>query len=439
MGRDQTPGTERITMVRSLVIGLLLLSVSASAQMTTGRLTTSFYGFEGRDTALAKVLYLRAYENVYLNSATEDFTFNMNALVSNDFGSSLETDPELRVNSFLLKVKNIGGAADLTAGRQFVFAGVGSGLIDGVSGNVRLLDNTLQVTGYGGSNVIHSREIRKSYIGTNGLFGGQLTYSPVEEGSIGLSYMNKRWQRKPYTSTRMDSLFRPYEIVINSRPNEEELASLDLEYGHEEQYMLQAKTDFDFHSEEISRLQTFARIGVMKELSVTGEYIYRQPRVAYNSIFSVFNMNSTKEVEGGLEFRPMAKTFLYARFANVAYVDENSQRLVVGGTYDFFSAVYTQNFGYAGELNGISLQAVYPMMDRTLTPMCAVGFASYKHDKADPATDVLNATIGAVYRPMKTLSTDIQMQWMSNPQYKSDMRLFVKINYWFSEQLGLLD
>jgi hypothetical protein len=161
-------------MVRSLLFGLVLLSVSATAQMTTGRLTTSFYGFEGRDTALAKVLYLRAYENVYLNAATENYSFNMNAMVSNDFGSALETDPELRVNSFLLKLKNIGGIADLTAGRQFVFAGVGSGLIDGLSGTARLMDNTISISGYGGSNVIHSRDIRKNYIGTNGLFGGQI-------------------------------------------------------------------------------------------------------------------------------------------------------------------------------------------------------------------------------------------------------------------------
>jgi hypothetical protein len=425
-------------MVRRIYIGLVLLTVSASAQMTTGRLTTSFYGFEGRDTALAKVLYLRAYENVYVNAATENYSFNMNAMVSNDFGATIETDPELRVNSFLFKVKNIGGVADLSAGRQFVFAGAGSGLIDGVSGTARFFDRTLAVTGYGGSNVIQSRNIRKNYIGSNGLFGGQITYAPIEEGVVGLSYMNKRWERKPYTAQRMDSLFNPYYIVVNSRPNEEELASLDVEYAHEQAYSIQAKTDFDFRTEELSKIQTFARVGVMKELNVTAEYIYRQPRVAYNSIFSVFNVNSTKEIEGGVEYRPLMKTFFFARFANVAYVDESSQRLVVGGTYDVFSATYTQNFGYAGELNGISFQALYPMLERTLTPMCAVGYASYKQSKDEPSSNVLNGTVGVVYRPVQTLSTDLQVQWISNPQYNSDMRIFLKINYWFSEKLNWL-
>lgn len=425
-------------MFRKIFIGLVLISAGASAQLMTGRLTTSFYGFEGRDSALAKVYYLRAYENVYFNAASGDYSFNMNAMVSNDFGSTIVTDPELRVNSFLMKVKNIGGLADIAAGRQFVFAGVGSGLIDGVSGSLKFLDNTLVVQGYGGSNVIQSRDIRKNYIGTNGLFGGQITYAPIEDGVIGVSYMNKRWQRKPYTALRMDSLFNPYSIVINSRPNEEELASVDVEYSHEQLYSIQAKTDFDILTEEISKIQGFTRIGVMKELNVTAEYIFRQPRLAYNSIFSVFNINSTKEIEGGLEYRPISKTFLFARFANVDYLDETSQRLVVGGAYDFISASYTQNFGYAGELNGVSVQATYPMMDRTFTPMCALGYATYKLDKSDPASDVINGTLGVSYRPMQTLSTDLQMQWMSNPQYKSDMRVFLKINYWFNEKLNWL-
>ncbi len=425
-------------MFRKIFIGLVLLSASVSAQLMTGRLTTSFYGFEGRDSVLAKELYLRAYENVYFNAAYEDYSFTMNAMVSNDFGSTIETDPELRVNSFLMKVKNIGGHADISAGRQFVFAGVGSGLIDGISGSAKFLDNTLALTGYGGNNVTQSRDIRKQYIGNKGLFGGQITYAPIEDGVVGVSYMNKRWQRKPYTALRMDSLFNPYSIVINSRPNEEERASIDIEYQHDQLYSIQAKTDYDILTEEISKVQAFTRIGIMKELNVTAEYIFRKPRLAYNSIFSVFNINSTKEIEGGLEYRPMSKTFLFARFANVNYVDESSQRVVVGGTYDFISATYTQNFGYAGELNGVSVQASYPMMDRTFTPMGAVGYATYKHAATDPSNEVFNGTLGVIYRPIQTLSTDLQMQWMSNPQYKSDMRIFLKINYWFNEKLNWL-
>ena len=423
-------------MIRNIFILLALLSVTATAQLFNGRLTTSFYGFQGRDAALSQQNYLRAYENIYLNAASDDITFTMNAMVSNDFGTAIASDPELRVSSLLVKVRNIGGSADLSVGRQFIFAGAGYGLIDGTMGTMRLFDNMVNITAYGGTNVIHSRDIKSQWIGDNGMFGGQITVAPVEHGAFGISYMNKRRVRAPYNAVRADSLFNPYIIVVNSLPLEEELASVDAEYEIAKRVILQAKTDFDLGHFELSRIQVFTRVLATDNLSATLEYIFREPRVSYNSIFSVFNTNSTKEVEGGLEYRPSARTSFFARFANVEYVDENSQRFAVGGTYEFISATYTQNLGYAGELNGVSLYAVYPMMDRVVTPTLGFGYASYKHSKDDPAGTVVNATVGAVYSPMKTLSSHIQVQWMNNPQFNSDMRIFLKVTYWFNERMN---
>jgi hypothetical protein len=110
--------------------------------------------------------------------------------------------------------------------------------------------------------------------------------------------------------------------------------------------------------------------------------------------------------------------------------------VTVGGSYDFVNFSYTQNFGYAGDLNGVSIQAVYPMMERTLTPNFGLGFASYQLSDSDTKNTVLNTSIGATYRPKASLSTDVQLQWMRNPRYANDMRLFVKVNYWFTERLG---
>lgn len=423
-------------MLRSIFVLLCSISVVSNAQLINGRFTTSLYGFEGRDAVLAKQTYMRAYENIYLNAASDDISFNMNAMVSNDFSSAIATDPELRVSSLLVKVRNIGGLADLSVGRQFIFAGAGYGLIDGTLANARFLDNMVTVTAYGGTNVIHSRDIRSQWIGDNGLFGGQVVVAPVENGSIGVSYMNKRRVRAPYNAVRADSLFNPYIIVVNSQPLEEELASVDAEYEFGRSAFIQARTDYDVYHKEISRLQAFTRLHATDEISATVEYIFREPRVAYNSIFSVFNTGSTKEIEGGLEYRPLAKTFLFARFANVAYVDDNSQRLAVGGTVDFLTATYTQNFGYAGELNGISIQAVYPLLERVVTPTLGFGWASYKHAKSDPSSTVVNVTGGVVYRPMKVLSSDLQVQWMKNPQFDSDMRVFLKFTYWFNERMS---
>jgi hypothetical protein len=419
-----------------IIIILLLSSTALFGQFINSRLTTSLYTFQGRDTTLAKQTYLRAYENIYLTAAKDDISFRMNAMVSNDFGSTIATDPELRVSSLLVKVRKIGGLADLSVGRQFVFAGAGYGLIDGTLASAQFLESMVNVTAYGGTNVIHTRDIKSQWIGDNGMFGGQFIVAPIANGSVGVSYMNKRMLRKPYNAVRADSLFNPQIVIINSLPLAEELASIDLQYDFNGCVVLQGRSDYDVHNEDISRMQAFTRVTATDQLSATVEYIFREPRVAYNSIFSVFNVNSTKELEGGIEYRPLAKTFLFARFANVDYVDETSQRLVLGGTYDYVSASYTQNFGYAGELNGISLQAAYPIMERVITPTIGIGYASYKQAKNDPSNTVFNVNAGAVYRPMKTLSTDLQLQWMKNPQFDSDMRVFLKVSYWLNEQMN---
>ncbi|MCX6136577.1 MAG: hypothetical protein NTV54_03665, partial [Ignavibacteriales bacterium] len=169
---------------------------------------------------------------------------------------------------------------------------------------------------------------------------------------------------------------------------------------------------------------------------LSAEYIFREPRVAYNSIFSVFNTNSTQEIEGGVEYEVTPSLKTYARYASVNYSDETSGRLSVGGQYEFVNIAYTQNFGYAGELNGISFQAAYPLMEQQLTPSLGFGYAGYKLEKDGPSNNVLSSSVGATYRPMPALSADVQFQYMSNRLYKDDARVFLKLTYWMNRQLG---
>jgi predicted porin len=245
----------------------------------------------------------------------------------------------------------------------------------------------------------------------------------------------------PITTLRADSLFNPYLVVIALSPNQEEYASVDARYNFIERVNVYARSDYDVNMTKLSRAELSARVAILPALSATAEYLFREPRVAYNSIFSVFKANSTQEVEAGVEYEvsPLLRT--YARFADVVYkisagVNDNSGRVTVGGSYDFVNFSYTQNFGYAGDLNGVSIQAIYPMMDRTLTPNFGFGFANYQLSDSDTKNTVLNTSIGATYRPKASLSTDVQLQWMRNPLYANDVRLFVKVNYWFAEHLS---
>jgi len=416
---------------------LTFLTATASAQLATGRFTTSFYGWQGRNADLDVQNYMRGFENVQFDLTQQHFSFNTNFQYSKDFGTTIGTDPDLQLSSLTLKARNIADVADVSVGRQYVFAGVGNGLIDGALARAMLFDRKVGITAYGGYNIIASRTIDlKESLPDNSLYGGQITVEPVDNGVIGLSYMKMTRKPEPFTAVRADSLFNPEVILIAYSPTEEEYASLDARYNFSNRVNVYGRSDYDFNFQRISRAQLEGSVGILASLNATIDYLYRQPLLAYNSIFSVFNTNSTQEVEVGLDYQVMPLFHTFARFATVQYTDDNSKRVTVGGSYDIINISYTQNFGYAGDLNGVSVQAVYPMMERKFVPNIAFGLADYQLSDAAPKNTVFNSSVGATYRPMPSLSTDAQVQWMRNPLYSNDVRVFLKVNYWFSDRLS---
>ncbi len=426
-------------MFKTMVAMLLAVAFTSQAQFLTSRFTTSFYGWQGIDSARAKTFYARAYEQVQLNVAGEHYQFNTNFQASNDFGTTIAADPELRISSLMVKGKNIGGLTEISVGRQFVYAGVGAGIIDGGLISAKFFDDMIGITAYSGLNVIRTRDWNLNQsLAENSLSGALLTVAPIENGTIGVSFMNKYWKRSKFNVVRADSLFNPQTVVVYSNPNEEQYASMDLSYELHSSLSLYARSDYDVNTEEISRTQFSAKYNLTKELNIGAEYLFRQPRVAFNSIFSVFDFSSTKEIEGSVEYQLLPQSRIYARFANVKYSYESSQRLSIGGMYEFLSFNYSQNFGYAGELSGINVYAAYPLMENTLTPTVGFGYATYKNAKENPNNTVMNFLLGANYRIMKNLSSDVQFQWMKNPQFNTDSRVFVRVSYFLSDNLNLL-
>ena len=417
---------------------ILLLSVTRlSAQFVTGRFTTSVYGWQGRDMNDAKLNFLRGYENMQLSANSGNFSFGTNLQASNDFGVGIGSDPQLRVSSLVLKVRHLADLLDVSLGRQYVFAGVGNGIVDGVDLKSVFMGGKISAQAYGGYNILETQAVNwnKSLV-NNSFFGAQITGNPIDNLVVGVSYMNRRRELDAFKVTRLDSLFNPYVVTINSTPYVEEYASLDANYDVLSNVNVYGRGDYDVNLERLSRVELNTRIGVLTSLVASVDILHREPRLAYNSIFAVFNSNSTQEVEGGLEYElsPAART--YARYAYVDYSGDNSQRLTVGGSYEFLSASFTRNFGFAGELNGIAIQATYPLPDRVFIPMIAAGYGSYKISPDAPTNDVLNGTVGLTYRPVPSMSASIQTQYMQNRLYTNDLRAFLNFTYWFSAGLN---
>ena len=423
--------------LRFLIPALCFSVVQLNAQFVTGRLTTSFYGWQGRDVDNAKLNFMRGYETIQLNANSGDFSFATNLQASNDFAASIGTDPEVRLSSLLLKVRHIADLVDLSIGRQFVFAGVGNGILDGADLKSTIFGGKVTVQAYGGYNVFETRMLNwKRNLIDNAFAGAQITGTPLENLLVGVSYMNRRREPDAFTVVRLDSLFNPYLVTLKSTPYEEQYASIDANYGILPNINIYGRGDYDLNFDRLSRAELNGRIGILPSLFVTADFLHREPLLAYNSIFAVFNANSTQEVEGGVEYEISSSIRTYARYAYVDYTGDNSQRMTLGGTYEFISASFTRNFGFAGELNGIAIQAAYPLPDRVFIPMLSVGYGSYKISPDAGTNDVLNGSIGLTYRPVPSLSANVQTQYTQNRLYSNDARVFLTVTYWFGERFN---
>jgi hypothetical protein len=158
--------------------------------------------------------------------------------------------------------------------------------------------------------------------------------------------------------------------------------------------------------------------------------------VRYNSIFSVFNFQNSQEIEVGADYL-IEKTYkLIGKFANVSYEDESSQRLSVGLSSRYGTIIGRKTFGYAGELDAISFYTAQTILDGLLTPSFSVAFTRYKLANALSRNEMLTLLLGCNYRPIRTLSFDVQGQYLNNKIYNNDFRLFVKLNFWFNHNFN---
>ena len=419
---------------------------TAPAQLVNGRFTTSFYTFERFDTVGSSKTYVRAFQAVQLSAAQGDFSLQTYLLGAVNGTGEFGDNGRVRFYNLFARWSNIARVGELTLGRQAVYAGAGNGTIDGLSARVKFLDNMFTVRGYAGSVVNQDfTGIRKNWH-DNLSFGGQVITTIVHDARIGLSYMNRRQEQDPYWTMRnRDSTFTPVPYYFSPLPENEELGSADVSYDVGEIATVYGRYDYDFNYRNTARGQGAVRVHATPALAFTGEYIYRKPHVSFNSIFSAFTLNSVSEIEGGVEYsmKPVfgnpggSPCLLFGKLGYVSYTDDKSLRWTLGVSMMYGSMSYSHGSGYAGDIHTFNLQASYPLLDRMLVPTVGLSLARYRLSAEVPAEDALAILAGATVRPLKQFSFDIQGQWMSNKLYDRDMRLQVRLNYWFAERMSL--
>jgi hypothetical protein len=412
------------------------------AQTVNGRLITSLDTWERHDTAGTSTRYARAYQIVQLDLTKANFGLHTYLQGTTDFSNPLGNDPRIRVYNLYFDAKNLANVVDLKLGRQPVFARIGASAMDGLTVKVHPFGTVHTLSLFGGG-IVPPDEPGSliSNLKENYLLGAQFLTTAIPNARIGLQYLNRQMKPEVYSAIRRDTLLSPNEtrtITVENSSAAYEFASLDVSYEYSTYLSLYGRLDYDINETGISRGEVSARYNASVDVGLTGEFIHREPRIPNNSIFSVFEHGGTDEIGFGVDYALNKLFSVYGRYAYLSLKDDHSEQITLGMNAGYGSLVYAHNFGYSGDLDGVYAQVAYPILNRTVIANGGIQYSSYKlSDSQAESENSFSGSLGVTIRPINTVCFDLQGQLITNNIYKTDFRLFAKLNYWFFQNLGL--
>jgi hypothetical protein len=407
------------------------------SQSINGRISSSIYSFKRYDTVNVSSTYARAYEMLNLNINQGNYSLRSYINFASDISKDLKNDPQLSFYNLYFEARKVLDIATIKIGRQPLFNSVAGGVYDGINLDVKKGD--YKFSGYYGGNVPPYQKLKLiSDWNNNYILGGRLTTTSLENFQISLSYINKNFKAQDYYASRLDADLNPITVLIRNNSNEYKFASGEVNYYLKDQLSINTRLDYDLNFEEISKVELFGNYEKISNLKLNLYYNYREPRIRYNSIFSVFDFGNTQEIEAGADYIINKNFTVTGKVGDVIYKDESSQRATVALSTNYGSLSYRKTFGYEGELDAVSVYGAYSFLEGMITPSVGLSYTSYKLSPDDNTNNLTTLLTGVNYRPFNLLSFDLQGQFLNNKIYKDDFRLFFKINYWFNTILGLM-
>ncbi len=418
-------------MKKYFLLILIILPLIVSAQNLNGRISSSFYTFERFDTSNASDTFVRNYESLALNFNYQDISIRTRMNFETNLGKSLDSDPRLRLYNLYFEARNVYDIFTLKLGRQPLITSVAGGLYDGINLKFKYMNASLSGF-YGGNVPAYQKMMLTDDLKNDYVIGGKFDIYFLDHFTFGLSYINKNFKPTDYQALRLDANNNPITILIQQNSNQFKYLAAQASYVLDGVVNLDTHYEYDLNFMTASKFELNGRVVANDKLGIDLYYNWREPRIGYNSIFAVFNYGNSSEIEGGADYKFNDDFTITGKYGNVIYQDENSQRVTVGLNTKFGSFSYRKTFGYAGELDGISLYTAHSFADGFITPSIGVAFTNYKISQDAEVNNITSFLGGVNIKPWSYLSFDLQGQYFNNKIYKDDFRILFNVNYWFN-------
>lgn len=408
---------------------VIFLPVQSNAQSLNARFSTSFYSWERQLTDSLSEGHLRIYQTVQLTVgqlASNKLSAHFFGQASQDIAESADGDPIPHVyNAYLQWKERKGIVQKIRLGRQRIYSGVAYGAIDGVDLTLRV-GSLFKFGGFAGILVPVSNKIEIGNWDDSHSFGLRVSSNKLLGAKILVSYMQRNRRPSSYSAPGQFT-----QRLLTFESLEQRLAGVDFYRKLTQKTSVYARFDYDIEQERVRRTQIQLNFSPISKFSFAAEFFHRAPLVAANSIFSVFEQNTSQNLGIRANYRFKTAWFLTGNFGLQFYENDETVRFGLGLRCKYGSFGYNFRKGYGGQNSGAYAAVNYPLT-RKLGLTASTGLSRYSlfDEDADKNTS-LTGSLGFQFRPHKQFSVDFLGQGVRNRFYSSDLRLFVKANYWF--------
>ena len=402
-----------------------------SAQNLNGSISSSFYTFERFDTLKTSDTFIRNFETLSLNFNYNKISVRTRMNFETNLSNALDSDPRMRFYNLYLEAREIFDVFTLKLGRQPLFTPVAGGLYDGV--NLKFRYSGISITGFYGGNVPAYQKLEMTKdLSNDYVLGGKFEVNFLEHFNLGLSYIDKNFKPLDFTALRLDANLNLIQVLIEQKSNQYKFLTAEASYFLNEKVNIDTRYEYDLNFNTTSKFEVSGRVQATDELGIDAYYNYREPKIRYNSIFSVFDYGNSQEMESGVDYKLSKDITIFGKYGNVIYDDDSSQRLNIGATTTYGSFSYRKTFGYAGELDAVSVYTAHTFANGFITPSVGIALTNYKLSPDSDVNTITSLLGGVNLRPWTYLSFDLQGQYFNNKIYKDDFRILFKVNYWFN-------
>ena len=422
----------------SLLCGVLLAMQTGMAQATvlSGRVGVSSYLWEQAELDSTETRHVQNTGTIGLSLARiagEDLTITTSLRGRFDSRNVGDNVDDYHVYNFNVRWKNIADRLDLTGGRHRIFWPTGSASIDGGSANVRVIKG-VTLGGYFGTLAPRNGRFTTVDYDDGHAFGLQLRRTCGPLGRVTLAFAEKR-RARGYTvdgeAVAVDNLeSRRFALDWRRR-----FTGFGTVYG---------QLSYNMPTHQIGRAHLSARWRATPTITVNGQFRYRRPNIAQNSIFWVFG--PSRYYEGRLRVNVRLNPTWTLNFGgtHVDMVEKNTQRFDLGLSHRYFSVMLHGKAGGAGSTIGVTGNGLYPVNDRW-TVRGGARYSSYEIFEEQEDRNTASSVWGSVrWNWTAQSSIDLEGQFLTQEVFtqqddtgtNSDFRLIARLNWWFFHRMG---